>query len=681
MGDERSWTTTQSSVYGGMTPILHMLVSSKTSRRLAFAALTVALALADPAAAGLDCTPGPAPYANLAGAALVPEVHASKDPEPVHYVRWRGTVPTFDGMPLSVDVTVPCGDAQPRPAIVMLHGFTDDKTIWQETGKSDTVHSRDRPGSNDRWNNIWFASQGYVVVNYTARGWNDSCGPRTPGHSVASPAPQCAPYAFWIHLDDKRWEVRDAQWLAGGLVQSGHADAERLAITGNSYGGAPTVAAALLADKLMCGGAPVPAALGVDPCAGKKNGTLVPWTTPDGGTPLTWAAALPLYTFSDLLQVLAPNGRSTDGWRHAPRDGKHTNPFGVPIHSTIAGLVLVAQLSGSVATAGSDPDADILTSTGRLLAGNPFPQDDPEVASGIELYGRFKSPITTKPQGRVPIFWVGGLTDALFPAFEPLTLLERLPSGRRAYPFKLFLGDLGHDYAAERQDEWDIVKPQMHAFVDHYLRPDRTPDAPTFNAGATFTRCLDTDAPPRWVQAPRWHDLHRAHVTFTSKSGGATSTETQGPAGLATDPISTATLPGPNSYKGCRIMRPSATDPTVVTYEFPTDRALDMMGGPVVALTFTSTAPDVPLSVRVWDVAGDRSEQGLVTRGTYRVRGSAKRPKKVRFQLAPQGYTFPAGHIVKVEVTANDTPYMQKSNVPADVKVSRLALTLPLYRE
>ena len=35
---------------------------------------------------------------------------------------------------------------------------------------------------------------------------------------------------------------------------------------------------------------------------------------------------------------------------------------------------------------------------------------------------------------------------------------------------------------------------------------------------------------------------------------------------------------------------------------------------------------------------------------------------------------------MKVEVTANDTPYMQKSNVPARVTVHRLAVTLPLYR-
>src|SRR6185503_19882571 len=125
-------------------------VTRRMRIRVFAALLATTVALPGPADAGPECVPGPAPYANFPGAALAPEVHTSKDPDPVRYVRWRGTVPTFDGMPLSVDVTVPCGDSQLRPAVVMLHGFTDDKTIWEETGKSDTVHSRDRPGSNDR---------------------------------------------------------------------------------------------------------------------------------------------------------------------------------------------------------------------------------------------------------------------------------------------------------------------------------------------------------------------------------------------------------------------------------------------------------------------------------------------------------------------------------------------------
>ncbi len=230
-----------------------MSPSSSAGVRVDSARLAVALAVLAVLAAALPataqaqaCEPGPMPYSGIAGAELTPEVHVSKDADPVHYVHWRGSVPSFDGLPLSVDVTVPCGGDGVQPTVVMAHGFGDDKTVWQETGKSDSVQSEERPQTNSRWNNIWFASRGYTVINYTARGWRDSCGPNTPGATPATPAPQCLAYDYWIHLDDKRWEVRDAQWLTGALVQSGHADPDRLAMTGGSYGGAPALMAALV---------------------------------------------------------------------------------------------------------------------------------------------------------------------------------------------------------------------------------------------------------------------------------------------------------------------------------------------------------------------------------------------------------------------------------------------------
>jgi hypothetical protein len=618
------------------------------------------------------------PFAGIGDASLRPEVHVSKDATPVAYVRWRGTAPSFDGLPLSVDVTVPCGGAARRPTVVMAHGFTDDKTVWEETGKSDTVHSTDRPGSNEEWNNIWFASRGDVVLNYTARGWRDSCGPDTPRTAGGTLPTSCTAHEYWIHLDDVRWEVRDLQWLTAALVQSGTSDPQRLAVTGGSYGGAPTLAAALLADRVMCGAAPVPSHLGPDPCATRHDGDLVPWTTPDGRSRLRWAAAVPMYTFGDLIQVLAPNGRGTDGWDRAPKDSSHTTPFGVPLAGTVSGLLTAARLFGSLAPPGTDPSSDISASADRLLAGNPFPSDDPTVAEAVRLSERFRSPVTITPHARVPIFWIQGLTDALFPAMEALTVENRVKAVDPGYPFQLFLGDLGHDYAAERTDEWAIAKRQMHAFVDHYLHPHRTPTAPPFGVTATITRCLDHDAPATVVRAPSWAAIHPRHVTFASATPGRTSARTPGPAGAATDPISTATLPGPHSYKGCRIMRPSSTDPTTATYEFPVTTGLDLMGGPVVDLSFATTGTDVPLSVRVWDVAADGTAQGLVTRGTYRFDGAAGTGRHARFQLNPQGYRFPRGHRLKVEVTADDAPYLQESNLPADVTVHRMSITLPL---
>jgi hypothetical protein len=218
----------------------------------------------------------------------------------------------------------------------------------------------------------------------------------------------------------------------------------------------------------------------------------------------------------------------------------------------------------------------------------------------------------------------------------------------------------------------------MNAFVDHYLRPDRTPVPPAFDVGATVTRCLDPEAPLRFAVAPTWEALHPRHVTFRSAAAGTTSSAVPGPGGRASDPITTATLPLPGAYKGCRIVRPAAVDPTVASYEFPLAKETVLMGGPVVDLAFSTTAPDTQLHVRMWDVAADGSAQGLVTRGTYRSVDAPGTGRRARFQLNQQGYRFPAGHRLKVEVTANDAPYFQVSNVPAVVQVTGLQVTLPL---
>jgi len=142
-----------------------------------------------------------APFSTIDGATVTVTDFVSKDEPPVLYTMWRGTVPSFDGLPLSVDVTIPCGAHGPLPLVEMNHGWTDDKTIWEETGRSDTVLSTFRPGSNSRWNNIWFASRGYAVLNYTARGFGHSCG----GGPHADHSGACA--KGFIHLDDSRYEA------------------------------------------------------------------------------------------------------------------------------------------------------------------------------------------------------------------------------------------------------------------------------------------------------------------------------------------------------------------------------------------------------------------------------------------------------------------------------------------
>src|SRR5947209_14309523 len=113
-------------------------------------------------------------------------------------------VPSFDGVPLDVDVTLPPTGNGPFPTIVMLHGWGNDKTSFEST-------TPDGDGNETyHYNNDYYAQHGYAVVNYTARGWGNSCG--------NAPSRTAGCEKGWIRLADQRYEARDTQYLLGLLV-------------------------------------------------------------------------------------------------------------------------------------------------------------------------------------------------------------------------------------------------------------------------------------------------------------------------------------------------------------------------------------------------------------------------------------------------------------------------------
>ena len=84
-------------------------------------------------------------------------------PDGVTYRKCTGEIPSFDGIGLDTDLSLPASGAGPFPTIVMMHGWSGDKTDWE----SDTKSS-DNP-DKDRWNNVWFVSRGWAVEVATAR--------------------------------------------------------------------------------------------------------------------------------------------------------------------------------------------------------------------------------------------------------------------------------------------------------------------------------------------------------------------------------------------------------------------------------------------------------------------------------------------------------------------------------
>ncbi|HEV2982714.1 MAG TPA: CocE/NonD family hydrolase, partial [Solirubrobacteraceae bacterium] len=129
-------------------------------------------------------------------------------------------VPSWDGVPLDADVTVPASGEGPWPTIVMLHGWGGSKSSFEAAGpEGDGNETFD-------YNNVYYAQHGYAVVNYTARGWGRSCGSKESREAN----PVCEERG-WIRLDDTRYEARDVQYMTGVLADEGITKANAVGAT------------------------------------------------------------------------------------------------------------------------------------------------------------------------------------------------------------------------------------------------------------------------------------------------------------------------------------------------------------------------------------------------------------------------------------------------------------------
>ena len=104
---------------------------------------------------------------------------------------------------LDVDVSLPDPSfSKPRggyPLMVMMHGCcAGNKTSWE----APTI---DAAGEKWHYNNAWFASRGFVVVNFTARGFVN--GP--PTLSPVGPTPGERGSTGETQLDSRRYEIND----------------------------------------------------------------------------------------------------------------------------------------------------------------------------------------------------------------------------------------------------------------------------------------------------------------------------------------------------------------------------------------------------------------------------------------------------------------------------------------
>ncbi|MFJ8361939.1 CocE/NonD family hydrolase C-terminal non-catalytic domain-containing protein [Streptomyces sp. NPDC093984] len=557
------------------------------------------------------------------------------------YTVCSGVVPSFDGTPLDVDVSLPQDSSGPLPLMVMLNGWGHDKTDFESTTPAGN-------GANTyHWNNAWFTGKGFAVLNFTSRGFHRSCGkdPAT-GYTYATD-PACAGRADWTHLADRRWEVHDTQFLAGLLVDAGVAAPDKVVTTGDSYGGGQSWLLALSQDKVMT-----------------PDGTSVPWTSPKG-VPLHLAAAVPQYAWTDLAQALIDNGRGSDGLSGAPGDGPHEDPVGVAKESYLDGLYALGTEYGQYAA--DDPTADIPGWHARITAGEPYGKD-PLINQIVRQLADYRSPydMPVPPASvRIPVLSIQGTTDPLFPAVHTAQMVNRLQAAAPGYPVWTFYGDLGHSYADNPHQVWAAANDEANDWLDAVLAGSQPTTARTT---LSTTACMpgQTNAT---LTADRFSRLANGSWTFTGSTGAVTTSSIpDGTEAAAVDPIANS---------GCRTT-PAQSDRGVASWVFDPPSPGIITGSPVVHVTATPQGADAELAARLFDIDPASGTQTLITRSVYRVTGSPGNVQPLAFELWPAGWQLQSGHRLRLELTQSDAPTWRPDNETSSLTLSPPVLTVPV---
>jgi predicted acyl esterase len=563
-------------------------------------------------------------------------------------------IPTWDGIPLDVDVTLPPTGDGPFPLIVMLHGFGANKTEF-EAGSPTGARSPDGTLQTRtyHYNNVFFAQRGYAVVNHSHRGFGNSCGlpaSRTPGACDRG----------WWHMADQRYEVRDVQTLIGRLVDGGIAKADAIGVTGESWGGGQSTQLAWLRNRTRL-----------------TNGRLIPWRSPRGRR-LSVTASWPRWLWSNVAWSLMPTGYFLDtATSAAPEDAA---PVGVSLKADTTGLLLLGQTAGFIPPQGRDPTADPIGWSRLFFAGEPYGARVRSIIAGLS---RFSS-VTQLSGVPAPLLLQTGFTDDLFPPREALRAYNLVRARNRNAQVALQIGDLGHARGSNKLNTYVTFNDQGAVFLDHWLRGRGTAPAPGSVTAMTQTCPSPTASPPPTsfppaggpFRAASWTALHPGAVRV---SGAATRTVRSADSDVTLGPMFTANF---GTDDAC-LTAPQTTSPGAAYYARAVTRPFTLLGLPTVRATIAASGPYPQLATRLWDVAPD-GQQRLISRGVRRLTPNQR--GTITFQLNGGGYRFAAGHEVRLEVMGSDyrtvlptqEPTFRAGNGTFTVAISRLTLELPV---
>ena len=555
------------------------------------------------------------------------------------------TVPSFDGVPIDVNVAFPnaqtFGDG-PYPLAMYFHGFGGGKEGFDGDLKR-------------------FTDLGFAAFSMTERGFKKSCGKPAAIAALNAEVPGACDRGF-IHLMDTRYEVRDAQYFAGLLADQGLILPKKIGTVGASYGGAKSMSLGTLKNRIML-----------------PDGSLAPWKSP-GGLDMEIAVAAPIVPPTDFAYSLVPTGRTLDYVTDAPYlgpDGKA--PFGVMKSAITNGLATAGDSFSGQNGTDLDPLWDINGWKTMMTAGEPA---DPEVADLMieEMTNHHSSYYIDHSIPPAPMIIAEGLTDDLFPISEAIRFYNRTKNQYPDSTVGLLFADIGHprapvagDASQGRAADKELGYQTVEAWFDYYLNGNGTKPAAGVTslsmvcpyeqpAGGPFTS--DT-----WANfAPGELRLNDPTTRVISRDGG-----------------SPAVVSGFMTLIPACTQQPETAEEGIAQYDFPvaTGGGYTLGGSPtVIADISVENGSASQIAARLLEI-NQNGQQRLISRGVYRPEKTGRQV----FQLNGNVYHFAAGTRARIQLLPRDgtdgptgaiLSSFRPSNDQRDVTIRNVEIRVPV---
>jgi len=479
--------------------------------------------------------------------------------------------------------------------------------------------------SDKAYNSWFFAQQGYAVVTPTARGFGNSCG--APDSRTAG----CE--AGWTRLGDMRYEVRDIQTLVGRLVDEGVVKPDAIGSTGISYGGGFSTMLAFLKNRVRM-----------------PDGSYAPWTSPKG-TPISLTAAWPRWLWSNGESIFTRNGRGP--WSRTPT-GVEAQAYA----NTIFGV----GAAGFVAPTGGDLSTDITKWKSQLDTGRFDAATTATLDNSYNYHG-----VAGVPGTPAPLLLQSGWTDALFPVGQSLGAYDHIRAQSRTAPVALQIADLGHNPGANHPKDVAAFDAAGLAFFDAWLKGTGSKPAPGAVTAYTMT-CPPTAASGGGpFTASSFTGLAKAKLRFgTGKALKITSKGANAKLAAELSPLAaTGTHCAPHT--------PDATSTATLR---TTSKGQTLIGQTVITGTVATKGRYGQLDARVWDLNPKTGKEQLIDRGACRLEDGEQ--GSFRFTLDGNGWTFPKGHRIVVELLGRDAPTYGPSPAAFSATLTKVKVALPI---